>query len=169
EHSHPRLRGHHHWRYRFDPRRVRGCDHRRADRYDRAFLSARCTAPGAEHQRRPDLGAVVVVDVDLHADGSDPGVPPRRSVSGGESMTVSLEPSLNAARPGLPTARTIFTAGLVAILALVPVYALVTGETFGVALFTRTIILAIGAISLNLIMGYGGMVSFGQAAFLGIG
>jgi branched-chain amino acid transport system permease protein len=84
-------------------------------------------------------------------------------------MTVSLDPSLNAARPVLPTASTIFTAGLVAILALVPVYALVTGETFSVALFTRTIILAIGAVSLNLIMGYGGMVSFGQAAYLGIG
>jgi branched-chain amino acid transport system permease protein len=36
-------------------------------------------------------------------------------------------------------------------------------------LFTRVLILAIGAVSLNLIMGYGGMVSFGHAAYLGIG
>jgi branched-chain amino acid transport system permease protein len=84
-------------------------------------------------------------------------------------MTASLDPPLNAAPAAVLTARTVFTAGLLAILALVPVYALATGETFGVALFTRTIILAIGAVSLNLIMGYGGMVSFGHAAYLGIG
>ena len=84
-------------------------------------------------------------------------------------MTASLDPTLNAAPPAALTARIVFTAGPVAILALVPVYALVTGETFGVALFTRTVILAIGAVSLNLIMGYGGMVSFGHAAYLGIG
>ena len=36
-------------------------------------------------------------------------------------------------------------------------------------LFTRIVILAIAATSLNLIMGYGGMVSFGHAAYLGIG
>ena len=84
-------------------------------------------------------------------------------------MTVSLDPPLATVRQSLVTARTVFTAGLVVVLALVPVYALATGETFGVALFTRTIILAIGAVSLNLIMGYGGMVSFGHAAYLGIG
>ena len=37
------------------------------------------------------------------------------------------------------------------------------------SLFTRIIILAIAAVSLNLIMGFGGMVSFGHAAYLGIG
>jgi branched-chain amino acid transport system permease protein len=84
-------------------------------------------------------------------------------------MTASFDPPLNAAPAAALTARTVFTTGLVALLALVPVYALATGETFGVALFTRTIILAIGAVSLNLIMGYGGMVSFGHAAYLGIG
>ena len=36
-------------------------------------------------------------------------------------------------------------------------------------LFTRIVILAIAAVSLNLIMGFGGMVSFGHAAYLGIG
>ena len=44
-----------------------------------------------------------------------------------------------------------------------------TGDTFVLTLFTRVLILAIGAVSLNLIMGYGGMVSFGHAAYLGIG
>jgi branched-chain amino acid transport system permease protein len=36
-------------------------------------------------------------------------------------------------------------------------------------LFTRVVILAMAALSLNLIMGFGGMVSFGHAAYLGIG
>jgi branched-chain amino acid transport system permease protein len=36
-------------------------------------------------------------------------------------------------------------------------------------LFTRIVILAIAAVSLNLILGYGGMMSFGHAAYLGIG
>ena len=52
---------------------------------------------------------------------------------------------------------------------LVPVYAALTGDTFAMTLFTRIIILAMAALSLNLIMGYGGMVSFGHAAYLGIG
>ena len=36
-------------------------------------------------------------------------------------------------------------------------------------LFTRIVILALAAVSLNLILGYGGMMSFGHAAYLGIG
>ena len=38
-------------------------------------------------------------------------------------------------------------------LALVPVYASLTGDTFLMTLFTRVIILAMAALSLNLIMG----------------
>jgi hypothetical protein len=40
---------------------------------------------------------------------------------------------------------------------------------FALTLFTRIVIFALGAVSLNLIMGYGGMMSFGHAAYLGIG
>src|SRR5580692_10161562 len=58
---------------------------------------------------------------------------------------------------------------LLVILALIPLYAALTGNTFVMTLFTRVVILAIAAVSLNLIMGYGGMVSFGHAAYLGIG
>ena len=60
-------------------------------------------------------------------------------------------------------------AGLLAIMALLPVYTALTGNTFMMTLFTRIVILAIAAVSLNLIMGFGGMVSFGHAAYLGIG
>jgi branched-chain amino acid transport system permease protein len=70
---------------------------------------------------------------------------------------------------GLVRPRFLINAGLVLILALIPVYALATGDTFALTLFTRVVILAMAALSLNLIMGFGGMVSFGHAAYLGIG
>jgi len=65
--------------------------------------------------------------------------------------------------------RIALTAVLLAALALLPLYTVFTGNTFVVTLFTRVLILAIAAVSLNLITGYGGMVSFGHAAYLGIG
>jgi branched-chain amino acid transport system permease protein len=58
---------------------------------------------------------------------------------------------------------------LLLFLALLPVYSLATGNNFLLSLFTRIVILALGATSLNLILGYGGMVSFGHAVYLGIG
>jgi branched-chain amino acid transport system permease protein len=67
------------------------------------------------------------------------------------------------------TPRNVITTALLAVLALVPIYAAITGETYALTLFSRVIILAIAAVSLNLIMGYGGMVSFGHAVYLGIG
>ena len=70
---------------------------------------------------------------------------------------------------GWLTPRNAFVAGVIVILVLVPVYAAATGNTFVVSLFARILILAIAAVSLNLIMGFGGMVSFGHAAYLGIG
>ncbi len=84
-------------------------------------------------------------------------------------MSVAFDPSLEAAPGSLLNARNMIVAALLAVLALLPLYSLVTGDTFVLTLFTRVLILAIGAVSLNLIMGYGGMVSFGHAAYLGIG
>ena len=40
---------------------------------------------------------------------------------------------------------------------------------FYISLATRILIFALAALSLDLILGYGGMVSFGHAAFIGIG
>ena len=63
-----------------------------------------------------------------------------------------------------------FVAALVvAGLVLLPVYSNLTGNIFILTLFTRIVILALAAVSLNLILGYGGMPSFGHAAYLGIG
>ena len=67
------------------------------------------------------------------------------------------------------TPRNVVIAVLMLLLAAMPVYAAVTANTFLVTLFTRVIILGMAATSLNLILGYGGMVSFGHAVYLGIG
>jgi branched-chain amino acid transport system permease protein len=66
-------------------------------------------------------------------------------------------------------ARNVIVALVVAGLLLLPVYTTLSGNVFGLTLFTRIIIYALAAASLNLIMGYGGMMSFGHAAYLGIG
>ena len=60
-------------------------------------------------------------------------------------------------------------AALLIFLALLPVYVMLGGNNFLLSLFTRIIILALAATSLNLILGYGGMVSFGHAVYIGIG
>ncbi len=65
--------------------------------------------------------------------------------------------------------RALVSAAFVIVLALVPLYSLLSGDPFALTLFTRIVILALAAVSLNLIMGYGGMVSFGHAVYLGIG
>ena len=56
-----------------------------------------------------------------------------------------------------------------AALILLPLYSQLTGNIFILTLFTRIVIFALAAASLNLIMGYGGMMSFGHAAYLVIG
>jgi branched-chain amino acid transport system permease protein len=65
--------------------------------------------------------------------------------------------------------RALVVAGVIAVLALLPLYTQATGNAFALTLFTRIVILALAASSLNLILGYGGMMSFGHAAYLGIG
>jgi branched-chain amino acid transport system permease protein len=65
--------------------------------------------------------------------------------------------------------RTVIAVVLVAALVLLPLYTGLSGNRFLLTLFTRIVILALAATSLNLILGYGGMMSFGHAAYLGIG
>jgi branched-chain amino acid transport system permease protein len=66
-------------------------------------------------------------------------------------------------------ARNLIVALVIAGLLLLPLYTSVSGNVFVLTLFTRIVIFALAAASLNLIMGYGGMMSFGHAAYLGIG
>lgn len=59
----------------------------------------------------------------------------------------------------------IATAVILTAIALVPLF----GEPFYTRLASRILIYGLCALSLDLILGYGGMVSFGHAAFLGVG
>jgi branched-chain amino acid transport system permease protein len=65
--------------------------------------------------------------------------------------------------------RTLFWGVVILVLAALPPVAAALGQGFYVDLVRRIMIFAIAAVSLNLILGYGGMVSFGHAAYLGIG
>src|SRR5262247_354978 len=57
----------------------------------------------------------------------------------------------------------------VLVLVAVPPLATALGQSYYIDLVRRMLILSIAAVSLNLILGYGGLVSFGHAAYLGIG
>ena len=63
----------------------------------------------------------------------------------------------------------IVATAVLAALALVPAVAAAADAPFYVGLFARVMVFAIAAVSLDLILGYGGLVSFGHAAYLGIG
>lgn len=60
-------------------------------------------------------------------------------------------------------------AAVLAALVAFPFVALAGGFDFYTGVVIRILVFAIAASSLNLILGYGGMVSFGHAAFLGLG
>ena len=61
------------------------------------------------------------------------------------------------------------SATLLLALLLLPWAALWAGQEFYVGVASRILIFALAASSLNLILGFGGMVSFGHAAFVGVG
>ena len=55
------------------------------------------------------------------------------------------------------------------VLFVIPFIAVVFNEPYLTTLTTKIIILSIAGIGLNFILGYGGLVSFGHAAFFGVG
>jgi branched-chain amino acid transport system permease protein len=73
-----------------------------------------------------------------------------------------------ASKPN-PTAKPALLAVVLAVLVALPFVASATGNPALVSLATRALIYGIAAASLNLVLGYGGMVSFGHAAFFGLG
>jgi branched-chain amino acid transport system permease protein len=64
---------------------------------------------------------------------------------------------------------TIVNLVILAALFAVPLAAQVLGEPFVITLATKAAILGLAGVGLNLALGYGGLVSFGHAAFFGIG
>ncbi|MCK0126566.1 branched-chain amino acid ABC transporter permease [Gelidibacter sp. F2691] len=67
------------------------------------------------------------------------------------------------------TKETLFNAVLSFALIAFPLWAWISDEPFLITLSTRVVILALAGVGLNLALGLGGLVSFGHAAFFGIG
>jgi|SRR5450631_1352745 branched-chain amino acid transport system permease protein len=81
----------------------------------------------------------------------------------------ALDGAESAAKPGMRmSADVIVPLVLFAGFALVPLAA-AGAQTYLVSLFMRIMIFAIAAIGLDLILGYGALISFGHAAFIGLG
>jgi len=74
-------------------------------------------------------------------------------------------------KPGLLDHPLHWRSGLVLLMALVllPEVTQAIGQDFYIGVASRILIFALAATSLNLILGFGGMVSFGHAAFVGVG
>jgi branched-chain amino acid transport system permease protein len=65
--------------------------------------------------------------------------------------------------------RILAIAGAAVLLLALPLVAELADEPYLVTLFSRILIYALAAVSLDLMLGFGGMVSLGHAAFFGIG
>ena len=151
----PRVRGHRDRRPRLDPRRVRRrvTGGRGGYRRPRVPETAVRTGDGTHCRRQRWAGSRI--DADLCADGGGAVLPADRLVPATRTMI-----SCAACRCWRRACwRLRWCRQLAAWL----------DASFYVDLFTRIVIFAIAAVSLDLILGYGGMVSFGHAAYLGIG
>ncbi|WP_422000622.1 branched-chain amino acid ABC transporter permease [Reyranella sp.] len=69
----------------------------------------------------------------------------------------------------LRTPRGVVTVVVLLVLAVLPLLTQAFDQRYLLSVGTRIVIWAIAAISLNMILGYGGLVSFGHAAFFGVG
>jgi branched-chain amino acid transport system permease protein len=65
--------------------------------------------------------------------------------------------------------RHLIAAGVLLALGLVPVLSALAGQPFYVTLVSRIMIFALAAVALNLILGYGALVSLGHALYIGVG
>ncbi len=90
------------------------------------------------------------------------------------NASTSLAPAIDAFTQapslfGRSAAGRVITLAFMAALLVLPLIAWFTGNTFYLDFATRIVCLSFAAVSLNLILGFGGMISFGHAAFIGIG
>lgn len=58
---------------------------------------------------------------------------------------------------------------VIAAFAVLPVYANEIGQGFYITLFSRILIYALAGVALNFVLGFGGLVSFGHALYMGLG
>jgi branched-chain amino acid transport system permease protein len=59
--------------------------------------------------------------------------------------------------------------GIFLVLVVLPLIAMATGGGYLVSLGARVMIFAVAAVALDLLLGFGGLISFGHAAFIGLG
>jgi branched-chain amino acid transport system permease protein len=67
------------------------------------------------------------------------------------------------------SAKAVATGALLLALAVVPIIASMVAQPFYLTIVSRMMIFALAALGLNLVLGYGGLVSFGHALYIGIG
>ena len=67
------------------------------------------------------------------------------------------------------TRETVVNLAILGVLLAVAIYAVAAGEPFVLTLAAKAAIFGMAGVGLNLALGYGGLVSFGHAAFFGIG
>src|SRR4029453_11594104 len=156
-HPHPGLRRHRHRRHWVHPRRDGRRDRGRHGGHARPRVPQADAGHGHLAACRRQGRARARLDADLPPDGGRAVLSPGGAVPGAEPLVTA----------GRRRAVTLAVGGL--LLALVPPVAALTDQPFYLPLFRRMMIFAIAAVSLDLILGYGGMVSFGHAAYLGIG
>lgn len=79
--------------------------------------------------------------------------------------------SLPALSPAVPARGPIewLAVAVFIVLAAAPIAAAFGAETFLLGLFTRVMVFAIAALAVDFLCGFGGLVTFGHAAFVGIG
>src|SRR5262245_568795 len=82
------------------------------------------------------------------------------------AQTLAASSALPVRRPDRPG---LLPMTILLVLALIPAVAWFGPESYLLGLFTRVMVFAIAAMALDFICGYGGLVSFGHAAFVGIG
>jgi branched-chain amino acid transport system permease protein len=74
-----------------------------------------------------------------------------------------------AARPFRPRRDILLPAALFLAFALLPLIASLSAEKYLLDVGVRIMVFAVAAVALDLLVGYGGLISFGHAAFIGLG
>ena len=142
------------------------------DTLGRSFMTdALAPVPGPQHGARDRAGARL--HGDLPADGGRARGAAGRPVSG-QGTRLMRSRGAHLTEVAAAALRTLtfdqrMAGGLFVLLALLPVLSPVLGGSYLLLIGERVMIFAIAALSLELLIGVGGLVSFGHAAFLGIG
>ena len=89
----------------------------------------------------------------------------------GDAMSTNAkELSASSVAPnGPPPSQRVGVVLIVAVLALVPVVSSWLGQSFYTTIVTRIMVFGLAALGLNLVLGFGAMVSLGHAMYIGIG